>query len=195
VEQHMAPGYLMLFPLLGDAVDRRWRSSPATRAWLATTAVVVLVGVTLVASEVRFNWLPSTFENFALGADPDLAAVDWISLRTDLAARGLLGRPGLIVAATRWLDAGKVDYALEGRMTVICLGDDPRQYGLTTRIGEYAGDDVLIVAPRVSFAEIGRQFGKMFDSLEELPPETMLHAGRPAMLLPLYLGHRLHGVP
>jgi hypothetical protein len=189
-----APGYLMLFPLLGDAVDRR-RSRRATRAWLATTAVVVIVGVMLVASEVRFNWLPSTFENFALGADPDLAAVDWTSLRTDLAARGFLGQPRLIVAATRWLDAGKVDYALGGRMTVICLGDDPRQYGLTTRIGEYAGDDVLIVAPRVSFAEIGRQFGKMFDSLEELPPETMLHAGRPAMLLPLYLGHRLHGGP
>ncbi len=60
--------------------------------------------------------------NFRPGKDPALAAVDWTSLRQELAERGLLDRPGLVVAATRWLDAGKIDYALGGRVPVICLG-------------------------------------------------------------------------
>jgi len=184
-----APGYLLLFPLLGEAITRCQRHGSVILVGTAATAAIVVAAVVLVASEVRFNWLPDSFEKFAVGRDPDLGAVDWVSLRAELSERGLLGRPGLVVAATRWMDAGKLDYALAGQATVICLGDDPRQYGLNARLGAYAGDDVLIAAPRSSFRAIDSQFGKMFDSLEALPPATVLHAGRPAMIVPLYLGH------
>ena len=186
-----APGYLMLFPLLGDAVGRRRGNNRSVRVYLAVTAATVTLGAAFVASEVRFNWLPEVFEDFALGTDPDLDAVDWTSLRTDLAARGLLGRPGLVVAATRWHDAGKVDYALGGQATVICLGADPREYGLVASAGEHAGEDVLIVAPRTSLAQVTQQLGTSFDALEALPAAMVRHAGRPAMLLPLFMGHRL----
>ena len=187
-----APGYLMLFPLLGEAVARRRSGSRPIRIYLAATAATVTLGAVFVASEVRFNWLPELFEDFALGADPDLDAVDWTSMRTDLAARGLLGRPGLVVGAIRWHDAGKVDYALGGLATVICLGADPRQYGLSASAGDHAGEDVLIVAPRTSLAQITAQFGTSFNALEALPPAMVQHAGRPAMLLPLFMGHSLH---
>ena len=186
-----APGYLMLFPLLGDAVARRQASRPI-RLWFVATAVTVSLGVLLAATEVRFNWLPDIGEDFALGADPDLDAVDWTSARDDLIARGLLGGPGVIVAATRWHDAGKIDYALGGRATVICLGTDPREYGLIARPEDHVGADVLIVAPRNSLAQITAQFGGLFDSVEALPSVLVRHAGRPAMVLPLFMGHRLH---
>lgn len=187
-----APGYLMLFPLLGDAVGRRRRESRPVRLYLAVTAATVTLGTVIVGSEVRFNWLPDVAETFSLGADPDLDAVDWTSLRTDLAARGLLGRPGLVVAATRWHDAGKIDYALGGRSTVICLGDDPREYGLVASAAGHVGEDVLIVAPRSSLAQITKQFGTAFDAVDVLPEALVRHAGRPAMLLPLFVGHRFH---
>ena len=187
-----APGYLMLFPLLGDAIGRHRRGSRLVRSYLVVTAATVTLGAVFVASEVRFNWLPDVLEDFALGTDPDLDAVDWTSVRTDLAGRGLLGRPGLVVAATRWHDAGKIDYALGGRATVICLGSDPRQYGLTAKAGDHAGKDVLIVAPRTSLAQVTTQFGTSFDALEALPPAMVQHAGKPAMLLPLFMGHHLH---
>ncbi len=187
-----APGYLMLFPLLGDAVGRRRRDSRLVRQYLASTAALVTLGAAFVASEVRFNWLPAVAEDFTLGTDPDLGAVDWTSLRTDLGARGLLGRPGLVVAATKWHDAGKIDYALGGRSTVICLGDDPREYGLVANADDYVGDDVLIVAPRNSLAQITAKFGTSFDSIQALSTALVHHAGRPAMLLPLFLGTRLH---
>ena len=182
-----APGYLMLLPLLGDAIARgQW-----SRRWLAATAAVVVLGAAFVGSEVRFNWLPLTIGDFRLGKDPGLAAVDWTSLRKELDKRGLLDRPGVVVAATRWLDAGKIDYALGGRVPVICLGSDPREYGIIAPVGDYAGADVLIVAPGISPAAIAARFGRLFDSIDTLAPATVLHDGRPALILPLYLGRRL----
>ncbi len=182
-----APGYLMLLPLLGEAIARRHRS----QRWLAATAAVVVIGAAFVGSEVRFNWPPLAIGEFRLGEDPGVAAVDWISLRQQLDKRGLLDRPGVVIAATRWLDAGKIDYALGGRAPVICLGSDPREYGIIAPVADYAGADVLIVAPGTSPAAIAARFGGLFDSIDTLAPATVLHDGRPALTLPLYLGRRL----
>jgi Dolichyl-phosphate-mannose-protein mannosyltransferase len=186
-----APGYLMLLPLLGDAIARHWRESRSVRIWLFATAAFVVVGTAAVASEVRFNWLPALVGDFPLGKDPSLEVVDWTSFRQDLASRGLLGKPGLVIAALRWTDAGKIDYALGGRTPVICLGPDAHQYGLIARRDNYAGSDVLIVA-RTSLEQIIGQFWFLFDRIEPLEPVTVFHTRRPALRLNLFLGHRLH---
>ena len=186
-----APGYLMLLPLLGDAVARHWSTRRAVRVWVAGTAGFVLLGCSLFASEVRFDWLPAVIGDFRLGKDPSLDVVDWTSLRDDLAERGLLERPRLVVATLRWSDAGKIDYALGGRLPVICLGPDAHQYGLVARADDHAGADVLIVT-RVPFEKIVGQYWLLFDAIEPIAPATVLHAGHPALRLNLFLGHRLH---
>lgn len=187
-----APGYLMLFPLLGAAISRRQQGRVRTRLWLSATAMFVLLGTAFVATEVRYNWLHYMGENFALGNDPDLDAIDWKALRTDLRADGLLDHPGLIVAATRWHDAGKIDYALGGHAAVICFGADPREYGLIAKQQDHIGDDVVIVAPRLTLAQVSKRYGPLFDTITSMPETLVRHAGRPAMLLPMFLGHRLH---
>jgi len=186
-----APGYLMLLPLLGDAVARYWRRSRAVRVYIAATAGFVVLGSSFVASEVRFNWLPAVIGDFWLSKDLSLDVVDWTSLRDDLAERGLLDRPKLAVAALRWSNAGKIDYALGGRLPVICLGPDAHQYGLVARRDDHAGADVLIVT-RAPFEKIVGQYWFLFDSIEPLEPATVAHAGHPALRLNLFLGHRLH---
>ena len=186
-----APGYLMLLPLLGEAVARRRQASRLVRIWLAATAAFVIFGVVFVASEVRFNWLSAPIADFPLGKNPNIDAVDWTSLQMELESRGLLDRPGLVVAALKWHEAGKIDYALGGRIPVLCLGGDARQYGLITNPDNYAGADVLIAAPRRSFAQINGQFRSLFDAIEPIAPATITHAGRPLMTLPLFIGHRL----
>jgi len=112
-------------------------------------------------------------------------------LRQALAGRGLLDKPGLVVAALRWSDAGKIDYALAGRVPVICLGPDAHQYGLIARYDDYAGSDVLIVG-RISLDYVVGQFWFLFDRIKPVAPATVLHAGRPALQLNLFIGHRLH---
>jgi 4-amino-4-deoxy-L-arabinose transferase-like glycosyltransferase len=190
-----APGYLMLFPLLGDIVGRYRRRSRPIRIWLIANAVCVTLGVVFVGTEVRFNWLPEVLEDFALGTDPDLAAVDWTSVADDMRARGMLDQPGLVVAATRWFDAGKIDYALGGQVPVTCLGPDPREYGLTEATSRIVGHDVLLVTPRMTQEQIEGVIGPVFDYIEPLPPIVLRHAGRPAMVIPVYLGHHLHASP
>ena len=186
-----APGYLMLLPLLGDAVARHWRKSRTVRVWLAGTVGFVVLGSAVVASEVKFNWLPAVIGEFRLGKDPSLDVVDWTSLRDDLGERGFLDRPKLAVAALRWSDAGKIDYALGGRLPVICLGPDAHQYALVARRDDQAGADILIVT-RAPFEKIVGQYWLLFDSIESIAPATVLHAGHPALRLNLFLGHRLH---
>jgi hypothetical protein len=182
---------MMALPLLGEAIGRLRRTSRAVRVVLVASAIIVPLGALLVATEVRFNWLPDVAEDFAIGKDPDLAAVDWTSLRRELMRRGEL-HPGTVVAAVRWNDAGKIDYALRGEVPVVCLGDDAREYNLVAPASLYTGSDLLIVAPRASAASMAALYGALFDSIEPLPPVMLRHAGKPAMWLPLFLGHRLH---
>jgi len=172
-------------------IARHWCASRAVRVSLIATAAFVGFGATLFATEVKFNWLPALIGEFPLGKDPTLDLVDWESLRQDLADRGLLDRPGLVVAAMRWSDAGKIDYALGGRVPVICIGPDSHQYGVIARHDDYAGADVLIVT-RVPFEKIVGQYWFLFDSIEPMASVTILHAGRPALRLNLAFGHRLH---
>jgi 4-amino-4-deoxy-L-arabinose transferase-like glycosyltransferase len=186
-----APGYLMLVPLLGDEIARRWPASRAIRRTVITTGVFVVFGTGLFVSAVRFDWLAAALVYFPRVEDPTMAIVDWTSLPTELAQRGLLARPGLVVAATRWLDAGKIDYALGGRVPVLCLCGDPHQYGIIAPVARYTGADVLIIAPRTTLADITARDRPLFRSIDVLPPATVWHAGRPALTLPLYLGHDL----
>lgn len=190
-----APGYLMLLPMFGEAVARHCYSSRPVRIWLVATAVFVVLGTGLFASHVRFNWLPTQITGFPIGKDPSLDIVDWTSLRTELAERGLLGRQGLAVAALRWSDAGKIDYALGGLAPVVCLGPDPRQYGLIARPEEYAGADLLIVSPRLPAETVIKQFSPLFDWLKPIEPATISHAGVPAMEVSLLIGHQLRRRP
>lgn len=187
-----APGTMMALPLLGDLIGRHRRNSRPIRIALIATAVTVTLGICVVGTEVRFNWMPEVLEDFTFGHDPDLEAVDWTSLRTALSERGDL-HPGVVVAATRWNDAGKIDYALHGEVPVICLGNDPREYGIFAPASSHVTKDILIVAPRETLRSLSSQFAKSFDRIDELPPVMLLHAGKPAMLLPLFLGHDLHG--
>ena len=62
------------------------------------------------------RWLPASIGDLLAGKEPKVEVVDWTSLQRDLAGRGLLDRPGLVVGALRWTDAGKIDYAVSKRL-------------------------------------------------------------------------------
>ena len=187
-----APGYLMLFPLLGSLISRNLESGERlTRPWLVGSAAAVIVMATLVSTEVRWNWFPAFGTQFAAGKDPALDAVDWTSVRADMTAQLRAHPTAVAVAATGWRDAGKLAYALGPDTPVICLGDDPREFALLHDTGAYAGQDVLILSPDGTLDSVRGEFGGRFDSIDQLPPLTLIRGGRTAMLMGLFLGHHL----
>jgi hypothetical protein len=139
-----APGYLMLFPLLGIAVAQRQDRTRARRL-LAGSAALVLTSVTIIATQLQFDWLGGSLAA-VFRIDPTAEGLDWISLRDDLQAHGLLP-PGTVVGVLNWRDAGKIGYALGSDTTTLCLSADSREFGFAHPPRDFSGQDVLLLVP------------------------------------------------
>lgn len=191
-----APGYLMLFPLLGLQVATAIESGRRyTRTWLIATATSLAVLLGGIMTLAYLPWPPIALPEGKALEDPLLNALDWNNIEVELQARRLFGRPNLFVAATRWEDAGKIDYALHGKMPVLCLARNPHGYGILTRPTAHIGEDALIIGRDLLLHRVQRIYGSYFQSIEELPPITILHGGRPAFELSLYFAHSLRDSP
>ncbi len=191
-----APGYLMLFPLLGAAIERRLAAGahgvrPWVCPWLIGTACFVVVATALVSSEVRFDWPVSLAIRFPPGRDPTLQLRNWHQLRTELAARHLLDRPGLVIGTVRWPDAAKIADALGPGLPVVVLGPEPHEFGLQHPLASYRGRNVLVLAPDVGPDRMVASFGNLFAHIDALPPFTLFEGRRPLLIIPVYLGHAL----
>ena len=183
----VAPGYLLIFPLLGrEIAERLARGAPNLQHGLAAAAVFVVIGVGLIYALPRVT--PAALAGTRY---PLFELLDWDQAAQQLASRGLL-REKTFVAATRWLDAGKLDYALRGAAPVLCLSDDPRGFGLLRDAQAFVGQDAVLLAPKMSPDDARAHYGKYFDSLEPLSPITIDQGGAPAITLDAYLAKSFH---
>jgi 4-amino-4-deoxy-L-arabinose transferase-like glycosyltransferase len=165
-----APGTLMLFPLVGDEVARRLSAgAPRLRRCISAAAAAMLLGLVLAGTQMRLNWVTALVGPSFLARAKDVAGgVNWTALRPELAARGLLSRPGLVVAVTRWNDAGKIDYALHGRLPVVVLAADSREYGIVSPADRFVGHPMLILVPGGDPASLADRLAPMFAHLVTL---------------------------
>jgi 4-amino-4-deoxy-L-arabinose transferase-like glycosyltransferase len=189
-----APGYLMLFPLLGCKIATALHNRRGyTRTWLVATTASLAILLCTVMTLAWLPWPPFPLPRGEKLENPLLDALDWNSLESELETRGLFRRPNLFIVATQWREAGKIDYALHGKMPVLCLARDPHGYGVLTRPEAHIGEDALIMGRDLLPYRI-RNYGNYFESIEELPPITIMQAGKPAFELSLYLAHSLRDV-
>jgi hypothetical protein len=190
----VAPGYLMIFPLLGREIAERMASGAAwLRRSLVAAGAVIVGGVALVAA---LPYLP--LPGLSGARYPLIEALDWDAFARALDARGWR-QPNTFIAATRWLDAGKLDYALHGSPPVLCLSDDPRGFGIVRNPAEFIGWNALIVAPKLTLEQARAQLGRYFDAIEPLAasdeplaPVEIHAAGSPAIELRVYRGVNFH---
>jgi hypothetical protein len=186
-----APGYLMLFPLLGDAIvpwlHRRW-----VRRVLAGTAALTLAAVAVIALQLSTGWLHPAIAALAR-KDPTAEGIDWTILRSELAARGLLP-PGSIVAVPNWRDAGKIAYALGPDVTVLCLNRDSRQFGFAHPPAGFLGRDMLILAPGHA-DRVPAELGEAFSGIDRLPDAAIVHGGYVLQSVGVFRGSHLRRVP
>ena len=169
-----APGYLMLFPLLGRAVAERERALWVRRT-IVGTGMLVIAAVAVISTQERLDIFGPALGR-VMGKDPTAEGLTWTSIRTDLLARGLL-HPGSVVATTNWRDAGKIAQALGPDVTVICLNRDNRQFGLAYPPASYVGRKMLVLIvdhPN----EVERQIAPLFARITTLPPAAIAIGGR-----------------
>jgi len=182
-----APGYLMLFPLLGDAIARRLEHAWVRRL-IAGSAVLVLVGLLVIATQIQFDWLGGRL-SAVMRQDPTREGLDWTSLRDDLQRRGLLS-PGVTVAALSWRDAGKIGYALGPETTMLCLCRDSRQFGIAHPTSDFIGQDMLLLVAEP--AERAEAEAKLwFRTVELLPDDAIELHGRVLQTMMVLRGREL----
>jgi 4-amino-4-deoxy-L-arabinose transferase-like glycosyltransferase len=176
-----APGYLMLFPLLGRFVAQRW-DQRNVRGFVAGTAALCIVSVTVIGTQIQFDWLGSVLPVRNVTAE----GLDWTSLRDDLTARGLF-RPGTVVGVPNWRDAAKIAHALGPDVTVVCLNRDCRQFELANPASQWIGSNMLVLVADHADT-VMPNMSKMFEQFEILPPSSVVLRGQTLKVVAVALG-------
>ncbi len=193
-----APGYIFWLPLLGRAMAVWWPAPPAAgrqaaRWWLGLSAALLLLAVPVLASHAATGWAGRAFPALFAKGDPTHEGLDWTDLRDRLAARGDLDRPDLFVGVWHWIDAGKVDAALGGRLPVTVLTGDPRNFAFQHDARTFAGRDAILVGRARTERGWVDRYRPHFQSIEPLPDLCVTRAGHCEVPLKAFLGRGYKG--
>jgi hypothetical protein len=183
------PGWLMLYPVLGDFSVRNVTVARLRRWQLGCTVLVVALGSVLAGEAVTGYGRILAPRLFSRG-DPTLDAFEWSQLAPALAARGEL-QPGMFVLTTSWIYAARIDQALHGTVPLVIFGNNPKHYGLRYDPRAFLGRDALVIAPRDSMRGVASGLLPYFTALEERAPLTLGRSGMPELELRLWVAHDL----
>lgn len=182
-------GWVFAFPLLGEALAQLERSRARLLRWTAAgTAAFILCFFGITASQANYAWMGRIA---SMPKDPTLDLYDWRALDGDLRARGLLTE-GTFVAAGYWIPAGKINYALGGRVPVLCLCDEPHHFAFLHDQSHYYGADAILLSRSPDRLAV---LGRRFERVEPLPDIVLMRAGRAAITLKAARGVRLKSPP
>ncbi|WP_421952817.1 glycosyltransferase family 39 protein [Pelagibacterium sp.] len=159
-----APGYLMLFMLMGAwAANRNGR---AIRIWLYGSAIATLAILTLLVSHAATGWARAVFPGD--WEDPTALQLPWTELGQALDERGAFGQGELFVAGTNWIDCGYIDTQISGRLPLACFGNDPRNLQFNFEQNDYVGWNAYIVAQTANGDRVPDAYSDSFDTIEHL---------------------------
>lgn len=196
------PGYLLLFLPLGDTLYRGLTRGSAAYRWsLRATVVVSLVAMAVLTTHTATGWLKDLpglakplqgTENPNDPNDPTFECVDFTGLERAFAERGLLDRKDIFVFTDWWFLAGKVDYALKGKLPVLAFtrGGNPRAFAFFDRSERWLGKDGIFVTTK-TMAEVTDRYGRYFVRISPLGQVDVGRAGRSEATLNLYRGETL----
>ncbi|MFG1301746.1 glycosyltransferase family 39 protein [Xanthobacter sp. V3C-3] len=167
-----APGYLMLFPLLGRAMARRWPIARGVRIWTVWAAGFTAAGVAVVAV---LSLVPAPVAAIT-GTDPLRELAAWSDLKAAFQRHSLTPERYAFVTAPVWHEAGKVGYALGPAWPIACMGADCRGFLIADVQRGHEGADAVLVLDAGSAGEIA-DMGRRFRSLEPVETLELRHSG------------------
>jgi 4-amino-4-deoxy-L-arabinose transferase-like glycosyltransferase len=180
------PGWLLLFPLLGAALARSTKAWPARWAWASGVALALVWAVAV--SDAATAWIKDAIPS--LKTDPTAEAMDWRRLRVELDRRGLL-KPGTLVVATEWNEAGKIDQAVGDAAPVLVFNSDPREYAFRTPSDHYLHHDALIIGRGPTVEQELARIAPHFASLTPLEGVTVGRGNKDEIALTVIAAHDL----
>ncbi len=182
-----APGYLLLLPLAGRLLDRALARRPRWgRGWLYGSLGASLLAFLLVGGHLVSGWFTPLLPPNWAREDDTREAIDWTPLAEVLAAEGLLGQPNLILVTSRWHQSGKLDAAVEGKLPVLCLCQDPRNLAFGRDQGLYRGADAIIVGSAEFLRDPVWLYGRYFASIEPWREVVLGRGGRAEIRMQLW---------
>jgi 4-amino-4-deoxy-L-arabinose transferase-like glycosyltransferase len=183
-----APGYLMLFPLLGEAVANGLKKkNRLVRAWLIASVILFLLLGSVVISHTATGWLQSSAPHWFAYGDPSLDALDWRELPTALAARGLLDQPDIFIVSPNWIDAGKIGYAMKGTIPLLCLNaKEPHHFAFISDHTRFKGQNALLIARRDIMDLAVTQYRPYFADIQSRGSIWLYRNGVPALEVSVY---------
>lgn len=182
-----APGYLMLFPLLGHAMAQGWNERPDIRRWVIGSAIFVCVAM----SAVMALSLAPTLATIGSKAprDPLQELAAWSDLRDHFNRLGLTQDRYPLVASRIWHEGGKIGYGLGKAWPVACIGDDCRGFNFTHVLDGREGADMVVVVSGMPRAADTASLARHFARLEVLSTFDLRHAGALIGTATILVGH------
>lgn len=185
-----ASGYLLLCPLAGWlAQDLLQRWPRLMRACTQILIVSVVILVSIVVIDTRTDWLWRAFPSLARH-DPLLKdGVDWADLTPRLEQAE---REQAVVAGLEWEECVKADWAMRGKLPVLCLTRKPLQYALFRPQSDFIGRDAIIFT-RLRPEALVELSERYFDAIKILETAVLTDFGRPFSDVTIARGIRFKG--
>ena len=162
-----APGYMMLFPILGATAAIVWeKRKQFIRAWLGiSTALSTLIMVVLV-THTASGWATFLFPPDQQTNDPTNGALRWNALETYFEENEVFDDPNTIIAGYHWTECGQIDNVVRGRLPLACLTDDPRNIAFNIELLDHVGETAYVAAVMHSEQSVIDGLSPFFDSVE-----------------------------
>lgn len=189
-----APGYLMAMPLLGRAAAEWMPARRVARVWLKICVCLFLFLVTILGSHTATGWLRQVEPQWFQAGDPTVEALDWQNLSVFLEERGLLHSEGQFIVAPHWIDAGKIDYALKGRLPVLCLSNEPHHYAYLHNVKSYWGRNALIIGRKDEVKKALPRYQTYFADIEYVGMVPITRGGISEMEIAVYFAKDFSGI-
>ncbi len=188
-----APGYLLAMPLLGRTASV-WlaKGSRIARGWLISSVAAFLLLAAVLGSHTATGWLKQVEPQWFNAGDPTLEALAWQGLDGYLTRQGLASRAQFVVA-TDWMEAGKIDYILGGKLPVLCLSDEPHHFAFRHKPADLRGKNALIIGRSPGVANILPQYRPHFAAIEYVGTLPITRAGIPEFAVAVYYAKNFSG--
>lgn len=180
-----APGYLMLFSVLGDSIARNINGTEKrkmTLNWLWASSFFTIFSLSLLAAHSTtgfWQWYGPKYltQKFGGKTDPTMEGYDYDDLKHYFEKKGWLQDTSLFLGTPNWWFTGKIDWALKCQKDIIVFHDDPRNYAFFMKPQEQLGKNAIIVTQTKSNSTIDNLTKPYFDNLRYVDSVAITRGG------------------